>query len=95
MAGKLAWSQLIAAPPALVVTISQDAHNFLDSFDSDPDQPGSQFNEVADTKALWAVQVDFDPPGGIEGSVFPATGGTAVAWIVSAEAYKRLKAIRF
>ena len=95
MAGKLVWSQLIAAPPALVVTISQDAHVFLDGLDSSPDNPDVQFNKVADTKALWAVQVDFDPSGGIEGSIFPATGGTASAWVVSAEAYKRLKAIRF
>ncbi len=94
MAGQLAWSQLIAAPPALVVTIGgsgTDAYDFLDSLT----EAQRTFDGVADTKALWAVRVDFDAPGASEGSLFPSTGGTASAWVASAEAFKRVKALRF
>lgn len=96
MAGTLAWAQLIAAPPALVVTIDDDdSYEFLAGLAQNTDGYADGFNKVADAKALWAAQVDFDAPGATEGSVFPSTSGSAVAWVCSAEAFKRLKALRF
>lgn len=90
MAGKVAYAQLIAAPPALVVTVTADAFDFLNEL------PEPNFTNTADAKTLWATRsVAYNPSGASEGSVFPSTGGTATAWVVSAEAFKRLKAQRF
>ena len=91
MAGRLTWSQLIAAPPALIVTGTAPVFDWLSSLS----EAAMTFDGVADTKALWAVQVDFDAPGGSEGSVYPGMGGTASAWVTSAEVYKRVRAHRF
>ena len=85
MPGKYSLSRLIAAPPAIVQTISADAFNFLNTL------PVPDFSNTADVKALWAAAANDQ----FEGSVFPSTGGTASTWIVSAETYKRLKAFRF
>ena len=86
MAGKLSRARLIAAPPAIVTTIAADVFNFLKTL------PVADFQNAADTKALWAVEVN---DTGEEGSLYPSTGGTAATWVVSAEAFKRIKASRF
>jgi hypothetical protein len=69
----------------LVVSVSGEAFEFLSTLDGD-------FNtDTPDAKVLWAVQVVFDAPGAIEGSVFPSTLGSATAWVCSSETYRRLK----
>lgn len=75
----MAKSRLIAAPPALVQTLDTDVHTFLSGL-SAPD-----FTDVADAKALWATAADETGEGTAEGTTY----------VVSAEAYKYVKARRF
>ena len=82
--------------PYVVVTIDVDAYDFLDRL------PRADLAKVPAERALWAVKAHgaggsalATSRGAHEGSVFPSTGGTASTWIVSAEAYKYLKAHRF
>lgn len=78
--GNLIKGHLIAAPPALVQTVTADVVDFLDSL------APADFSVVADTKALWAVEIDQSLTEG-------TAGGTA--YVVSAEAYKYVKAHRY
>lgn len=80
MASNLIKAKLVAAPPALVQTVTPAVIDFLNSLDP------ADFRTVADTKALWAAPVTQSLTEG-------TAGGTA--YVVSAEAYKYVKAHRY
>lgn len=70
----------IPAPPALVSSTSPDVHAFLVGL------PAPNFSNTPLPRGLWAVVA-----GHAEGTA--SVAGTA--WVVSAEAFRRIRAWRF
>jgi hypothetical protein len=79
--GNLTKARMVGHDPWVVSTLDGDVASFLGGL------PTLDFEQTPITKGLWAVEIG----GAGEGSA----SGYGTAWVVSAEAFKYLRARRY